>query len=162
MGHDTSGHQKRGATLGWGRDRGVDLTMDTVAQVIHGCETCCNYASQASKASLYGGQRLKYKYREAWQVDSIAILLAIMASAIYLQWWKQTLDGWKHILCPTPPPKISSWAIKYKSCGDVAPRKELSQTMGLISKTTSSTPGPKSTAPSEYITSPSSTSLWEN
>ena len=50
--HDTSGHQGRDATYRWARDRGVDLTMDTIAQVIHECETCCNQASQAVKASL--------------------------------------------------------------------------------------------------------------
>ncbi|XP_010581152.1 PREDICTED: 7SK snRNA methylphosphate capping enzyme [Haliaeetus leucocephalus] len=38
--HDTSGHQGRDATYRWARDRGVDLTMDTIAQVIHECETC--------------------------------------------------------------------------------------------------------------------------
>ncbi|KAK4833076.1 hypothetical protein QYF61_027738, partial [Mycteria americana] len=38
--HDTSGHQGRVATYRWARDRGVDLTMDTIAQVIHECETC--------------------------------------------------------------------------------------------------------------------------
>ncbi|GAB0203799.1 hypothetical protein GRJ2_002845500 [Grus japonensis] len=37
--HDTSGHQGRDATYRWARDRGVDLTMDTIAQVIHQCET---------------------------------------------------------------------------------------------------------------------------
>ncbi|KAK4825645.1 hypothetical protein QYF61_001430 [Mycteria americana] len=30
--HDTSGHQGRDATYGWACDRGVDLTMDTIAQ----------------------------------------------------------------------------------------------------------------------------------
>ncbi|KAK4829722.1 hypothetical protein QYF61_006183 [Mycteria americana] len=30
--HDTSGHQGRDATYRWARDRGVDLTMDTIAQ----------------------------------------------------------------------------------------------------------------------------------
>ena len=33
--HDTSGHQGRDATYRWARDRGVDLTMDNIAQVIH-------------------------------------------------------------------------------------------------------------------------------
>ena len=27
-------------TAKWDRDWGVDLTMDTIAQVIHDCETC--------------------------------------------------------------------------------------------------------------------------
>ncbi|KAK4817362.1 hypothetical protein QYF61_011109 [Mycteria americana] len=38
--HDPSGHQGRDATYRWARDQGVDLTMDTIAQVIHECETC--------------------------------------------------------------------------------------------------------------------------
>ena len=38
--HDTLGHQGRDATYQWAPDRGVDLTMDTIAQVIHECETC--------------------------------------------------------------------------------------------------------------------------
>ena len=40
--HDTSGHQGRDATYRWACDRGVGLTMDTIAQVIHEYETCCN------------------------------------------------------------------------------------------------------------------------
>ncbi|RMC09724.1 hypothetical protein DUI87_13511 [Hirundo rustica rustica] len=38
--HDASGHQGRDATYKWARDRGVDLTMDSISQVIHDCETC--------------------------------------------------------------------------------------------------------------------------
>ena len=37
--HDTLGHQWRDATYKRARDRGVDLTMDAIAQVIHDCET---------------------------------------------------------------------------------------------------------------------------
>ncbi|RMB91867.1 hypothetical protein DUI87_31729 [Hirundo rustica rustica] len=37
--HDASGHQGRDATYRWARDRGVDLTMDNISQVIHNCET---------------------------------------------------------------------------------------------------------------------------
>lgn len=33
--HDTSGHQGIDATYRWAHDQGVDLTMDTIAQVIH-------------------------------------------------------------------------------------------------------------------------------
>ncbi|KAK4819214.1 hypothetical protein QYF61_027044 [Mycteria americana] len=61
------------------------------------------------------------------------------ASAMCLQWWKQPPRGWKHILCPMPLPRTLSWALKSKSCGNMAPQKELSQTMGLISETTSDT-----------------------
>ena len=38
--HETSGHQGRDATYKWARDRGVDLTMDAIAQIIHDCDTC--------------------------------------------------------------------------------------------------------------------------
>ena len=38
--HDSSGPQGRDGTYRWARDRGVDLTMDAIAQVIHECETC--------------------------------------------------------------------------------------------------------------------------
>ncbi|GAB0190168.1 hypothetical protein GRJ2_001482100 [Grus japonensis] len=37
---DTSGHQGGDATYRWARDRGVDLSMDAISQVIHQCETC--------------------------------------------------------------------------------------------------------------------------
>ncbi|PKU42449.1 hypothetical protein llap_7249 [Limosa lapponica baueri] len=37
--HDTSGHQGGDATYRWAHVRGVDLTMNTVAQVIRECET---------------------------------------------------------------------------------------------------------------------------
>ncbi|XP_072706101.1 uncharacterized protein [Ciconia boyciana] len=50
--HVTSGHQGRDATYRWARDRGVDLTMDTIAQTVHECETCCNRTSQAVKSSV--------------------------------------------------------------------------------------------------------------
>ncbi|KAK4824734.1 hypothetical protein QYF61_018206 [Mycteria americana] len=56
------------------------------------------------------------------------------ASTMCLQWWKQPLAVWKHILCPMPLPGTLSWALKSKSCGEMAPQKELSQTMGLISE----------------------------
>ncbi|KAK4828555.1 hypothetical protein QYF61_027524 [Mycteria americana] len=45
-----------------------------------------------------------------------------------------------------PPPGTLSWTLKSKSYGDMAPQKEMCQTMGLISETTSQTPGPKSMA----------------
>ncbi|KAK4832349.1 hypothetical protein QYF61_021878 [Mycteria americana] len=60
--HDTSGHQGRDATHGWARDRGVDLTMDTIAQ-----------QAKWLKPLWYGGEWLKYKYGEAWQMDYITL-----------------------------------------------------------------------------------------
>ncbi|KAK4823895.1 LOW QUALITY PROTEIN: hypothetical protein QYF61_007960 [Mycteria americana] len=54
--HDTSGHQGRDATYRWARDRGVDLTMDAIAQVIHECETCAAIRqAKQLKPLWYGG-----------------------------------------------------------------------------------------------------------
>ena len=72
--HDTSGHQGRDATYRWSRDRGVDLTMDAIAQVIHDCETCAAIKQvKRSKSLWYGGRWLKYKYGEAWQIGYITL-----------------------------------------------------------------------------------------
>lgn len=72
--HDTSGHQGRDATYRWARDRGVDLTMDAIAQVIHECETCAAIKqAKRVKPLWYGGRWLKYKYGEAWQIDYITL-----------------------------------------------------------------------------------------
>ncbi|KAK4807085.1 hypothetical protein QYF61_018426 [Mycteria americana] len=58
--HDTSGHQGRDATYRWAHDQGVDLTMDTVAQVIHERETCPAIKQAKWLKSLwYGGRWLK-------------------------------------------------------------------------------------------------------
>ncbi|KAK4830667.1 hypothetical protein QYF61_012767 [Mycteria americana] len=83
--HDTSGHQGRDATYRWACDRGVDLTMDTIAQVIHECETCATIKqAKLLKPFWYGGQWLKYKYGEAWQIDYVTL--------------PQTCQGKHHVL----------------------------------------------------------------
>ncbi|GAB0192586.1 hypothetical protein GRJ2_001723900 [Grus japonensis] len=72
--HDTSGHQGRDATYRWARDRGVDLSMDAISQVIHQCETCAAIKqAKRVKPLWYGGRWLKYKYGEAWQIDYITL-----------------------------------------------------------------------------------------
>ncbi|GAB0183648.1 hypothetical protein GRJ2_000830100 [Grus japonensis] len=72
--HDTSGHQGRDATYRWARDRGVDLSMDAISQVIHQCETCTAIKqAKRVKPLWYGGRWLKYKYGEAWQIDYITL-----------------------------------------------------------------------------------------
>ena len=72
--HDTSGHQGRDATYRWARDRGMELTMDTIAQVIHDCETCAAIKqAKRLKPPWYGGRWLKYKYGEAWQIGYITV-----------------------------------------------------------------------------------------
>ncbi|RMC16276.1 hypothetical protein DUI87_08491 [Hirundo rustica rustica] len=72
--HDASGHQGRDATYKWARDQGVDLTMDSISQVIHDCETCAAIKqAKRVKPLWYGGRWSKYKYGEAWQIDYITL-----------------------------------------------------------------------------------------
>ncbi|RMC10223.1 hypothetical protein DUI87_13024 [Hirundo rustica rustica] len=72
--HDASGHQGRDATYKWARDRGVDLTMDSISQVIHDCETCAAIKqAKRVKPRWYGRRWSKYKYGEAWQIDYITL-----------------------------------------------------------------------------------------
>ncbi|RMC19765.1 hypothetical protein DUI87_03329 [Hirundo rustica rustica] len=72
--HDASGHQARDATYKWARDRGVDLTIDSISQVIHDCETCAAIKqAKRVKPLWYGGRWSKYKYGEAWQIDYITL-----------------------------------------------------------------------------------------
>ncbi|RMC03707.1 hypothetical protein DUI87_19699 [Hirundo rustica rustica] len=72
--HDASVHQGRDATYRWARDRGVDLTMDNISQVIHNCETCAAIKqAKRVKPLWYGGRWLKYRYGEAWQIDYITL-----------------------------------------------------------------------------------------
>ncbi|GAB0207087.1 hypothetical protein GRJ2_003174300 [Grus japonensis] len=136
--HDTSGHQGRDATYRWARDRGLDLTVDAIAQVIHECETCAAI-KQAKQVEppWYGGRWLKYKYGEAWQIDYITLPQTCQGRNYVLTMVKTTPDGWKHIPFSMPPPVTLSRVLKSKSCGDMAPQKESSQTMGLIFGTTS-------------------------
>ena len=61
------------------------LTMDTIAQVIHECETCAAIKqAKRLKPLWYGGRWLKYKYGEAWQIDYITL--------------PQTRQGKRHVL----------------------------------------------------------------
>ncbi|RMC20087.1 hypothetical protein DUI87_00933 [Hirundo rustica rustica] len=72
--HDASGHQGRDATYKWAQDRGVDLTMDSISQVIHDCETCAAIKqAKRVKPLWYGGRWSKYKYGEAWQIDYVTL-----------------------------------------------------------------------------------------
>ncbi|RMC10938.1 hypothetical protein DUI87_12651 [Hirundo rustica rustica] len=72
--HDASGHQGRDATYKWARDRGVDLTLDSISQVIHDCETCAAIKQAKRVKPLWYGRRWsKYKYGEAWQIDYITL-----------------------------------------------------------------------------------------
>ena len=84
---DTSGHQGRDATYRWARDRGVDLTMDAIAQVIHEYETCAAIKeAKWVKPLWYGGQWLKYKYGRPCKLTILHSYKPVKASAMCLQW----------------------------------------------------------------------------
>ncbi|RMC05618.1 hypothetical protein DUI87_17708 [Hirundo rustica rustica] len=55
--HDASGHQGRDATYRWARDRGVDLTMDSISQVIHDCEMYAAIKEAKQVKPLWYGKR---------------------------------------------------------------------------------------------------------
>ncbi|GAB0209418.1 hypothetical protein GRJ2_003407500 [Grus japonensis] len=91
---DTSGHQGRHATYRWARDRGVDLSMDAISQVIHQCETCAAIKqAKRVKPLWYGGRWLKYKYGEAWQIDYIT-LPQIRQGKRYVLTTVEATTGW--------------------------------------------------------------------
>ena len=72
--HDASGHQGRDATYRWARDRGMDLTVDIIAQATHDCETSATIKQAKWLKSLwYRGWWVKYKYGEAWQIYYITL-----------------------------------------------------------------------------------------
>ena len=54
LAHETLGHQGGDATCKWARDRGADLTMDTIGQVIHDCETCTTVEQTKRMKPLWG------------------------------------------------------------------------------------------------------------
>uniref|UniRef100_A0A8C0UPU2 Uncharacterized protein n=1 Tax=Cyanistes caeruleus TaxID=156563 RepID=A0A8C0UPU2_CYACU len=72
--HDASGHQGKDVTCKQAQDQRLDLTMDSISQVIHDCETCATI-KQAKQLKLlwYGGCLSKYRYGEAWQIDYITL-----------------------------------------------------------------------------------------
>ena len=50
----TLGHQGTDTTYKWARDRGMDLNMDTIAQVIHDCDTCAIIKQAKRMKPLWG------------------------------------------------------------------------------------------------------------
>ncbi|KAK4806863.1 hypothetical protein QYF61_012584 [Mycteria americana] len=104
--HDTSGHQGKDATYRWACDRGVDLTMDPTAQVIHECETCAAIKqAKQLKPLWYGGRWLKYKYGEAWQIDYITLPQTHQGKRYVLTMVEAT-TGW---LETYPVPHATAW-----------------------------------------------------
>ncbi|KAF4803562.1 hypothetical protein TURU_014995 [Turdus rufiventris] len=92
--HDASSHQGRDVKYKLARDRGVDLTMDSISQVIHDCDTC-SAIKQAKwvKPLWYGGRWSKYKYGEAWQIDYMTLSQTRQAKHYVLTMVEAT-TGW--------------------------------------------------------------------
>ncbi|TRZ07190.1 hypothetical protein HGM15179_019826 [Zosterops borbonicus] len=66
--------KEKNATYQWARDHRVDLTMNSISQVIHNCETCAAIKqAKRVKPLRYGGRWLKYRYGEAWQIGYITL-----------------------------------------------------------------------------------------
>ncbi|KAK4822646.1 hypothetical protein QYF61_018598 [Mycteria americana] len=106
--HDTSGHQGRDATYRWAHDRGVDLTMDAIAQVIHECETCAAIKQAKRLNPLWcEGRWLKYKYGEAWQIDCIT-LPQTRQGKLHVLTMVEATTGW---LETYPVPHAAAWNI---------------------------------------------------
>jgi len=103
---DILGHQGRDATYRWARDRGVDLTMDAIAQVIHECEICAAIKqAKRVKPQWYGGRWLKYKYGEVWQIDYITLPQTRQGKRYVLTMVEAT-TGW---LETYPVPHATAW-----------------------------------------------------
>ncbi|KAK4815355.1 hypothetical protein QYF61_001343 [Mycteria americana] len=80
--------------------------MDTIAQVIHECETCAAIKqSKRLKPLWYGGRWLKYKYGEAWQIDYITLPQTRQGKRYVLTMVEAT-TGW---LETYPVPHATTW-----------------------------------------------------
>ncbi|GAB0207075.1 hypothetical protein GRJ2_003173100 [Grus japonensis] len=83
--HDTSGHQGRDATYRWARDRGVDLTMDAISQVIHECETCTAIKQDKRVKPLCMGNKQE-------ELEMCAHLQGYDLIGIMETWWDGSYD----------------------------------------------------------------------
>lgn len=110
--------------------------MDGIAQVIHDCETCTAIKQTKWLKSLwYGGRWSKYKHGEAWQADYITLPQTCQGKRYMLTMVEPTTRWMETSLVPHPIAQNTTWALRSKSCGDMVLHKELSLTMGLVSKT---------------------------
>ncbi|RMC16243.1 hypothetical protein DUI87_08458 [Hirundo rustica rustica] len=153
--HDASGHQGRYATYKWAQDRGVDLTMDSISQVIHDCETC-SAIKQAKRVKplWYGGRWSKYKYGEAWQIDYITLPQTRQGKRYVLTMVEATTGWLETYPVPHATARNTILGLEKQFFGGMVPLRGLSQTMELISRTASSTTGLGNTALSGCTISP--------
>ncbi|RMC01116.1 hypothetical protein DUI87_22382 [Hirundo rustica rustica] len=152
---DASGHQGRDATYKWARDQGVDLTMDSISQVIHDCEMCAAFKqAKRVKPLWYGGRWSKYKYGEAWQIDYITLPQTRQGKRYVLTMVEATTGWLETYPVPHATARNTILGLENKFFGGMVPPRELSQTMELISRTASSTTGLGSMALSGCTISP--------
>lgn len=95
------------------------LNHGSVSQVMHSCKICTAVKkAKWVKPLWYGGQWLKYKYVEAWEIDYITFLkptkkvLCIYSGGNNLR---------RCARCLKALPVIPSWALKNKFCGNMTP-----------------------------------------
>ena len=104
--HEALGHQGRDATYKWAKDRGVDLTMDAIAQVIHDCETCAIIKQAKRMKPLWGkGDGKSINMGRCGRLIISPCHDLAMVRVMCLPWWKQPLGGLKHMQYPMLPPE---------------------------------------------------------
>ncbi|KAJ7407376.1 hypothetical protein BTVI_63414 [Pitangus sulphuratus] len=104
--------------------------MDTISQVIHDCETCTAIKqAKRVKPLWYGGYWNKYRYGEAWQIDYITLPYTHQGMRYVLTIVEAT-TGWLKTYPVPHAPEIPSWALKSKSCGDMAPQSKMESDSG--------------------------------
>ncbi|KAK4816240.1 hypothetical protein QYF61_013648, partial [Mycteria americana] len=80
--------------------------MDTIAQVMHECDTCAAIKpGKRLKPLWYGGRWLKYKYGEAWQIGYITLPQTRQGKCHVLTMVEAT-TGW---LETYPVPHATAW-----------------------------------------------------
>jgi len=99
--------------------------MDTIAQVIHECETCAAIKqAKRVKPQWYGGRWQNINTGRLGRLTASHCHKPAKASAMCSQWRRPPLNGWKPTLCPMPPPGIPSWALKASPVVTWHPRKK--------------------------------------
>ncbi|RMC15407.1 hypothetical protein DUI87_07598 [Hirundo rustica rustica] len=139
--HDASGHQGRDATYRWARDRGVDLTMDNISQVIHNCETCAAIKqAKRVKPLWYGGRWLKYRYGEAWQIDYITLPQTRQGKRYVLTMVEATTEWLETYPVPHATARNTILGLEKQVLWRHGTPKKSNQTMRPISRMTLQTP----------------------
>ncbi|XP_030825608.1 serine/threonine-protein kinase PAK 3-like [Camarhynchus parvulus] len=78
-----NGHQGRHATYKWARDQGVDLTMDSISQVIHDCETCAAIKQAKRVKPLWYGLQAADVCSAAKMIQHVAAAVCTLYTVAY-------------------------------------------------------------------------------